>query len=167
MIKTKKMAPLTGAILVERYTRPGIADHSLSPSSRRPWLSTTPSICHHRSEFPKSLLCIEAGTIARLPLDLIGLDNSLEKCSAWQTDQAPARERHGRCSSRRNRCRLIHLSRNGAHYRVYVKGRPLSWRPLSCEPSTTAHPPSAASWWPSNFANAMMASSRRRLTTRR
>ena len=71
-----------------------------------------------------TLLCIEAGTIARLPRDLIGLGNSLEKCSARQTDQAPARERHGRCSSRRNRCRLIHLSRTGAYYRVYVKGAP-------------------------------------------
>jgi hypothetical protein len=37
-------------------------------------LSTAPSICHHRSEFPKSLLCIEAGTIVRLPRGLIGLD---------------------------------------------------------------------------------------------
>ena len=26
----------------------------------------------------------------------------------------------------------IHPSRNGAHYRIYVKGR-LSWRPLSCK----------------------------------
>ena len=74
---------------------------------------------------------MEAGTIARLPRDLTGLGN-VEKCNARQTDQARARERHGRCSSRRNRCRLIHPSRNGAHYRIYVKGR-LSWRPLSVE----------------------------------
>ena len=103
--------------------------------SSRFWslLSTTASICNYGSEFPKSLLCMEAGTIAGLPRDLTGLGN-VEKCNARQTDQARARERHGRCSSRRNRCRLIHLSRNGARYRVYVKGRPLCWRPLSCEP---------------------------------
>jgi hypothetical protein len=43
-------------------------------------------------------------------------------CSGRQTDHAPARERHGRCLSRHDRCRLIHLSRNGAHSRVHVKG---------------------------------------------
>src|SRR3982074_46193 len=46
---------------------------------------------------------------------------ALEKCRTRQTDQAPARERHGQRLSRRNHCRLIYPSRNGARYRVYVK----------------------------------------------
>ena len=72
----------------------------------------------------RTLLHGEAGTIAHLTRDLSGLVNGVEKFNARQRDQAPTRERHGRCLSRRNRCRLIHLSRTGAYYRVYVKGAP-------------------------------------------
>ena len=68
----------------------------------------------------RTLLHGEAGTIAHLTRDLSGLVNGVEKFNARQRDQAPTRERHGRCLSRRNRCRLIRVSRNGAHDRVYV-----------------------------------------------
>ena len=60
-------------------------------------------------KFPASCVIYSDWTIA------------LEKCRARQTDQAPARERHSQRLSRRNRCRLIYLGRNGARYRVYVK----------------------------------------------
>ena len=78
----------------------------------------------------RTLLHGEAGTIAHLTRDLSGLVNGVEKFNARQRDQAPTRERHGRCLSRRNRCRLIHPGRNGAHHRLYVRGR-LGWPPFS------------------------------------
>ncbi len=78
----------------------------------------------------RTLLHGEAGTIAHLTRDLSWLVNGVEKFNARQRDQAPTRERHGRCLSRRNRCRLIHPGRNGAHHRLYVRGR-LGWPPFS------------------------------------
>jgi hypothetical protein len=54
----------------------------------------------------------------------LGRDKSSRpSSSAQQADQSGVWERHRRCLSRRSCYRHIHPSRDGAHHRVYVKGR--------------------------------------------
>jgi len=82
------------------------------------------------------------GTIPHLPRDLFGLDNRVESGNARQTNQAPTRDHHGRCLSRRNRYRLIHPSHDGVSHRLYVKGglsSAVAWGKPSWSAGTISH----------------------------
>jgi hypothetical protein len=69
-----------------------------------------------------------SGTKSRFPRDLSAWDNCMRTCNARQTDQVG--EPHGRSLSRHRRYWHKLPGRDGAGYRLYVKGR-LGWRPLS------------------------------------
>ena len=105
-----------------------VGERNMAACSRR-WRSVAGARCRARARLrevpisPSVRFCtLEPEQFPTSRVIYSGRKIAKGKCSARQTDHAPARERHGRCLSRNNRCRLIHLSRNGAHYRVYVKG---------------------------------------------
>src|SRR5205823_10359200 len=67
----------------------------------------------------------------------------VEKCSARQ-DQAPARERHGRCLSRRNRYRRVHPGRAGGSLSCLCEGRAALTAKADPKKSTLIKP---RGWW--------------------